>query len=98
MNAPPSIAVPHVADIINVDGEAVVVLPPAVSARLGVGLGDVLELVEDGDRLLLRRKASARPDQIAVMHDVMTRRRKALAELAKSHGRRLGLGGHRGSH
>ena len=83
MNAPSSIPVTHAITIADVEGEAFVPLTPAMLARLGVGLGDQLEIVEDGDRMLLRRKAQSRPEQMVIMREVMERRRKALAELAK---------------
>jgi hypothetical protein len=74
----------HVLKIVDVDGEAVVVLPDAVCARLGVtGTDDLLELVEETDGFTIRSATPPPVDQIGVAREVMERRRYALGELAK---------------
>ena len=60
-----------------------VILPEELLARLRMERGDVLSLVEGGDGFELRRSAAASDAEMAVMRDVMTRRRAALRELAK---------------
>lgn len=83
MNAPASLKVPIVAEIIEIDGRPVLVVPPEVLDKLGVGAGDTIDLLAEGDNVLIRRHGSARDPQMAVARDVMTRREAALRELAK---------------
>ena len=60
-----------------------VVLPKDVLARLKVGQGDTLSVVETQDGFELRVHDPAFEDQMAIARDVMRRRRAALRELAK---------------
>lgn len=83
MNAPASLKVPIVAEIIEIDGRPVLVVPPEVLDKLGVGAGDTIGLLAEGDNVLIPRHGSARDRQMAVARDVMTRREAALRELAK---------------
>jgi putative addiction module antidote len=72
--------------IIKVGNSAGVILPKDVLARLRVGQGDKVDLVDNGeDGLELRRhdEDSEFSNQMAAAREVMERRKRALRELAK---------------
>jgi putative addiction module antidote len=60
-----------------------VVLPKELLARLGVGEGDTLHVVETGDGIRLSRQDPGFAEQMEVAREVMRRRRAVLRELAK---------------
>ncbi len=60
-----------------------VVLPKELLARLGVGEGDTLHVVEAPDGLRLVRHDPGFEQQLEVAREVMRRRRAVLRELAK---------------
>lgn len=70
--------------LIKVGNSVGVVLPKDVLARLGVSLGDVVDLVDDPEGgVRVRRHDAGFAEQMAAAREVMKRRRDALAELAK---------------
>ena len=65
-------------------GDAVgVVLPPELLERLGVGIGDHVSIAETPAGLEVEADRESEAAQMAVAREVMRRRRRALAELAK---------------
>lgn len=80
MNAPVSIKSSH---IVEFDGEPGVVLPLDALEKLGLKLGDVVDLVEQAGGLTIRRHAPTHEEQMQVAREVMARHRDALRELAK---------------
>ena len=83
MNAPISIKLPHALKVIKVGNSSGVILPKEVLAKLGVGIGDSLDIVDGPDGMSVRRHDAGFAQQMAVARDVMKRRRDALSELAK---------------
>lgn len=69
--------------LIKVGDSTGVVLPRDVLVKLGVELGDELDVVETPEGLQLRRHDSGFAEQMEVARAVMKRRRDALCELAK---------------
>ena len=80
MNAPASI---KSFPIVEVDGKSGVVLPPELLESLGMKLGDLVDVVEQGGGLTIRRHQPTYEEQMAVAREVMARHRDALRELAK---------------
>jgi putative addiction module antidote len=69
--------------IIKIGNSQGVILPKEVLAKLGVGQGDVLDLVIKPDGLFVRKHDAGFAEQMAAAREVMRRRRDALRELAK---------------
>lgn len=69
--------------LIPIGNSTGVILPKEVLARLRVGQGDALSLVETAEGVELRPHDPGFEEQMAVAREVMQRRRKALRELAK---------------
>lgn len=59
------------------------IVPKDVLAKLGVGIGDILDVTETPGGLQLTRHDGGFAEQMAVAREVMARRRRALSELAK---------------
>lgn len=69
--------------LIPIGNSTGVILPKEVLARLRVGQGDSLTIVETPEGLELRPLDPEFERQMEVAREVMQRRRKALRELAK---------------
>lgn len=69
--------------LIPIGNSTGVILPKEVLARLRVGQGDALSLVETSEGVELRPHDVGFEEQMTVAREVMQRRRKALRELAK---------------
>jgi putative addiction module antidote len=69
--------------LIPIGNSTGVILPKEVLARLRVGQGDTLSVVETSEGVELRAHDPSFEEQMAVAREVMQRRRKALRELAK---------------
>lgn len=69
--------------LIPIGNSTGVILPKDVLARLRVGQGDVLSLVETESGVELRAHDPEFEAQMRVARDVMQRRRRALRELAR---------------
>ncbi|UVO50377.1 AbrB/MazE/SpoVT family DNA-binding domain-containing protein [Sphingomonas sp. SUN019] len=82
MNAP-FLKPPRALKVIKVGNSLGVILPKEVLAKLGVEMGDALDLVDEPDGFRVRRHDAVFAEQMKVAREVMKRRRDALAELAK---------------
>jgi putative addiction module antidote len=69
--------------LIKIGNSTGVILPKDVLARLRVGLGDELSLVETSAGVEMRRHDAGFEEQMKAAREVMKRRRSALRELAK---------------
>ena len=69
--------------LIRIGNSTGVVLPKEVLARLRVGQGDSLSLVETAEGVELRAADQEFDEQMRVAREVMRQRRVALRELAK---------------
>lgn len=69
--------------VIKVGNSLGVILPREVLARLGVELGDSLDLTDIPGGVHIRRHDDGFAAQMAVARDVMKKRRNSLRELAK---------------
>jgi putative addiction module antidote len=69
--------------LIPIGNSTGLILPKDVLARLRVGQGDSLSVVDTQDGVELRAHDPEFEDQMRVAREVMQRRRKALRELAK---------------
>jgi putative addiction module antidote len=69
--------------LIKVGNSVGVILPKQVLEKLGVELGDQLDLIEGVGGLQLQRHDEGFAAQMEVAREVMKRRRNALRELAK---------------
>jgi putative addiction module antidote len=69
--------------LIAIGNSTGVILPKEMLARLRVGQGDSLSVVEIGDGVELRAHDPGFETQMEVAREVMKRRRRALRELAK---------------
>jgi putative addiction module antidote len=69
--------------LIKVGNSVGVILPKQVLDKLGVELGDQLDLIEGVEGLQLQRHDEGFAAQMEVARGVMKRRRNALRELAK---------------
>ena len=69
--------------ITSIGNSAGVILPKDVLARLRVGKGDELFMVETPNGIELRRSDPGFENQITALRQVMRTRRAALHELAK---------------
>jgi len=69
--------------LIKVGNSLGVILSKEVLARLGVELGDLLDVVEKVDGIHLQRHDEGFATQMEAAREVMKRRRNALRELAK---------------
>ena len=67
----------------KIGNSAGVILPKEVLARLGAGVGDVLEVVHLPGGFELRAPDAEFDAQMAVAREVMARRKRALRELAR---------------
>lgn len=83
MNKPVAIKPPHILKLIKIGNSHGVILPREVLVKLGVDVGDMLDVVEKADGLSLRRHDGGFAEQMEVAREVMKRRRNALSELAK---------------
>ena len=83
MNAPVSIKPPHALKVIKVGNSSGIILPKEVLAKLGVSIGDMLDIVDGPEGLSVRRHDAGFAEQMSVAREVMKRRRDALSELAK---------------
>jgi antitoxin component of MazEF toxin-antitoxin module len=73
--------------IVNVDDSAAVRLPAAVLERLGVGIGDLVDVSLEADALVIRSLSEAERRQRleAATEDAFQRRGGAYAKLAEGH-------------
>lgn len=69
--------------ITKIGNSAGIILPKEVLARLDAEVGDALSVVTTPNGIELSAKESDFDDQMAVAREVMARRKRALAELAK---------------
>lgn len=83
MNAPAKIKPPLLLKIIKVGNSQGVILPKELLARLGVEIGDQVDIVDHGDGLQIRRHDAGFAEQMEAARAVMKKRRAALRELAK---------------
>ena len=83
MNAPVSIKPPYEAELVEVDGRTMLVLSEEVLARLGVGHGDRLLVLEQSNGLDLRTGDPAFAEAMKAADDIMREDRDILAVLAK---------------
>lgn len=83
MNKPADIKAAQHLRVIKIGNSQGVILPKEVLAKLGVGQGDVLDVVTRPDGLFVRKHDAGFAEQMAAARDVMLRRRDALRELAK---------------
>ena len=83
MNAPVPIKLPHALKVVKIGNSSGVILPKDVLTKLGVGLGDLVDLVDGPDGLSFKRHDTGFAAQMAAARAVMERRREALRELAK---------------
>ena len=83
MNMPAKIKPPLALKIIKVGNSQGIILPKDMLAKLGVGLGDELDVVDQGDGLVIRRHDAGFAAQMEAARAVMKKRRAALRELAK---------------
>lgn len=74
---------PHELKLIKVGNSVGVILPKQVLAKLGVTVGDSVNVVDTPEGLELRARDDRFAEQMAAAREVMARRRKALRELAK---------------
>lgn len=81
MNAPLSSA--KQLKLIKIGNSVGVILPKDTLAKMGVELGDVVDVTDSPDGIGLRRHDDGFAAQMEVARDVMKRRRNALRELAK---------------
>lgn len=70
-------------DLIAVGATVGVVIPQDVAERLGLRAGGTMSFDERSDTIELKPASSEFDRQMAVVSDVMVRRRQALSELAK---------------
>lgn len=82
MNAP-FVKPPRALKVIKVGNSLGVILPKEVLAKLGVEMGDALDLVDEPEGFRVRRHDAGFAEQMKIAREVMKRRRDALAELAK---------------
>lgn len=82
MNAP-FLKPPRALKVIKVGNSLGVILPKEVLAKLGVEIGDALDLVDEPEGFRVRRHDAGFAEQMKVAREVMKRRRDALSELAK---------------
>lgn len=69
--------------VVAIGNSAGVVLPKDLLARLNLGKGDELSVVETPDGFEFRAYDVEFENEMSVLRDVMKRRRNALRELAK---------------
>ena len=69
--------------LIKVGNSVGLILPKDVLARLGVDLGDFIDVTDTPEGLRIQRHDDGFAEQMAVAREVMKRRRNALRELAK---------------
>ncbi len=69
--------------LIKIGNSTGVILPKEVLARLRVGQGDEVSVLDTTEGIALRRHDSGFEEQMKVAREVMARRRNALRELAK---------------
>lgn len=69
--------------LVKIGNSTGVVLPREVLVHLGADQGDILNLTEAENGIVLRVAEDDFEDQMAVARDVMSRRKRALRELAK---------------
>ena len=74
---------PRELKLVKIGNSVGVILPKPVLAKLGVTVGDTVSVVDTPDGLELRVRDDGFAEQMAAAREVMTRRRKALRELAK---------------
>jgi len=83
MNAP-FLKPPRALKVIKVGNSLGVILPKEILAKLGVDIGDALDLVDDPEGgFQVRRHDAGFASQMEAARAVMKRRRDALRELAK---------------
>jgi len=82
MNAP-FLKPPRALKVIKVGNSLGVILPKDVLAKLGVEMGDSLDITDEPEGFRVRRHDSGFAAQMEVARAVMKRRRDALGELAK---------------
>lgn len=70
-------------DLIAVGDTVAVVVPQDVAERLGLRPGGTIAFDERSDTIELKAASSEFDRQMAIMSEVMVRRRQALSELAK---------------
>lgn len=70
-------------DLIAVEDTVAVVIPQDVAERLGLRPGGTLSFDDESNTIKLKSSETEFDHQMAVMREVMTRRRHALSELAK---------------
>lgn len=83
MNKPVAIKPPYALKLIKIGNSQGVILPREVLVKLGVGLGDMLDIFDQPDGLSIRRHDAGFAEQMDAARAVMKRRRNALSELAK---------------
>ena len=81
MNKPASF--PRIVELVAMGDGLGVVLPPELVQRLGLTPGDHLDVADTPDGFAAVRGGQIAGGQMAVLREVMVRRRKALAALAK---------------
>ena len=69
--------------LIKIGNSMGVILPKEVLAKLGVELGDLVDISETPDGIHVQRHDEGFAEQMEVARAVMKRRRNALRELAK---------------
>lgn len=69
--------------LIKIGNSAGVILPREMLAKLGVGIGDTIDVTNVPDGIALKRHDDGFAAQMEAAREVMARRRKALRELAK---------------
>lgn len=83
MNKPAEIKAAQQLRIVKIGNSQGVILPKELLAKLGVGQGDVVDVVTRPDGLFVRKHDTDFAEQMAAAREVMKRRRDALRELAK---------------
>ena len=69
--------------LIKIGNSVGVILPKETLAKLGVDLGDVVDVTESPEGIRIQRHDEGFAAQMEVAREVMKRRRNALRELAK---------------
>ena len=82
MNAP-FLKPPRALRVIKVGNSLGVILPKDMLVKLGVDMGDALDIVDEPEGFRLRRHDAGFAAQMEVAREVMKQRRNALSELAK---------------
>jgi antitoxin component of MazEF toxin-antitoxin module len=69
--------------VVNVDGQAAVVLPPELLRRLDVGVGGEVEVENGSGGIVIRREGAVLSEQLAIADRVMREDADILRKLAQ---------------